>query len=249
MLIVGCVAAVTALAWGYLFYLDRQMSSARQYDRMMAEMGMSMAMPWTTADLLFTFAMWVVMMVGMMAGSAAPVMLLFAGVRARRGGGRVPLIVLIFGLGYLAVWVGFSACATLAQWALHHATMLSPAMAASSPQVGGAILCAAGVYQLTPFKRACLMHCQSPLGFLMTRWRDGMRGALQMGMRHGAYCLGCCWALMCVLFVAGVMNLVWVATLALFVFLEKTGPAGTVVARVAGAAMILLGVLLFAGIQ
>jgi predicted metal-binding membrane protein len=249
ILILGCVAAVTALAWGYLFYLDHQMSSARQYDRMLMEMGMSMATPWTTTDIFFTFAMWVVMMVGMMAGSATPVMLLFAGAHARRGGGRAPLIVLIFGLGYLTVWVGFSACGTLAQWALHDAAMLSPAMAASSPQVGGAILCAAGVYQLTPFKRACLMHCQSPLGFLMTRWRDGAPGALQMGMRHGAYCLGCCWALMGMLFVAGVMNLVWVATLALFVFLEKTGPAGTVVARVAGAAMIVVGVLFFTGIR
>jgi len=248
ILILGYVAAVTVLSWGYLFYLDHQMSSTRQHDKMMMEMGMSMAMPWTTADIFFTFAMWVVMMVGMMAGSALPVMLLFAGAHARRGGGRAPFIVLIFGLGYLTVWVGFSACATLAQWTLHHAAVLSPEMAASSPRIGGAILCAAGVYQLTPFKRACLMRCQSPLGFLMTRWRDGTSGALQMGMRHGAYCLGCCWALMCVLFVVGVMNLVWVATLALFVSFEKIGASGAVVARVAGAAMIVVGVLLFAGI-
>jgi predicted metal-binding membrane protein len=231
----------------YLFYLDHQMLSARQHDKTMMEMGMSMAAPWTTADVLFTFAMWVVMMVGMMAGSSMPVLLLFAGAHARRGGGRAPFIVLMFALGYLAVWVGFSACATLAQWALHHAAVLSPELAASSPKVGGAILCAAGLYQLTPFKRACLMHCQSPLGFLMTRWRDGTPGALQMGMRHGAYCLGCCWALMCVLFVVGVMNLVWVAALALFVILEKSVPSGAVLARAAGAAMIAVGVLLFTG--
>lgn len=247
ILILGCVVAVTTLSWGYLFYLDHQMLSARQHDKMMMEMGMSMAAPWTTADMFFTFAMWVVMMVGMMAGSAVPVILVFAGAHARRGGGRVPFIVLIFVLGYLAVWVGFSACAALAQWALHHAAVLSPEMVASSPQVSGAILCAAGLYQLTPFKRACLMHCQSPLGFLMTRWRDGTLGALQMGMRHGVYCLGCCWALMCVLFVVGVMNLVWVAALALFVFLEKIGPTGAILAHAAGAAMIALGVLLFAG--
>jgi len=150
ILILGYVAAVTVLSWGYLFYLDHQMSSTRQHDKMMMEMGMSMAMPWTTADIFFTFTMWVVMMVGMMAGSALPVMLLFAGAHARRGGGRAPFIVLIFGLGYLTVWVGFSACATLAQWALHHAAVLSPEMAAPSPRIGGAILCAAGVYQLTP---------------------------------------------------------------------------------------------------
>lgn len=216
---------------------------------MMAETAGPMEMPWAAADIFFTFAMWIVMMVGMMTGSASPVMLLFAGAHARRGTRRVPLIVLVFGLGYMVVWVGFSACATLAQWALHHAAMLSPAMAASSPQVGGAILCVAGVYQLTPLKRACLMHCQSPLGFFMTHWRDGTLGALQMGIRHGAYCLGCCWALMCILFAVGVMNLVWVAALALFVLLEKIGPAGTVVARVAGMAMIAAGILLFAGIR
>jgi len=213
----------------------------------MMEMGMSMASPWTTADVLFTFAMWVVMMIGMMAGSAMPVLLLFAGAHNGRGGSRAPFVVPMFALGYLAVWVGFSACATLAQWALHHAAALSPELAASSPRVGGAILCAAGLYQLTPAKRACLRHCRSPLGFLMSHWRDGSAGALQMGMRHGAYCLGCCWALMGILFVVGVMNLVWVAALALFVLLEKVGPAGTALARVAGAAMVVVGVLLFTG--
>jgi predicted metal-binding membrane protein len=101
----------------------------------------------------------------------------------------------------------------------------------------------AGAYQLTPWKGACLTHCRSPLGFLMTHWREGRFGALQMGARHGAYCLGCCWALMCVLFVVGVMNLVWVAALTAFVLLEKAGPAGAIVARVAGAAMVLAGIL------
>ncbi|MCC8400389.1 DUF2182 domain-containing protein [Paraburkholderia sp. MMS20-SJTN17] len=248
ILILGCVAAVVTLSWAFLFYLDHQMSSARQHDQMMMEMGMSMAAPWTAADILFTFAMWVVMMVGMMTGSAMPVLLLFARAHTGRGGSRTPFVVLAFALGYLAVWVGFSACATLAQWALHQAALLSPEMAASSPQVGGAVLCAAGLYQLTPAKRACLTHCRSPLGFLMSHWRDGTTGALQMGMRHGAYCLGCCWALMCVLFVVGVMNLVWVAALALFVFLEKVGPAGVVLARAAGAAMTAAGILLFTGV-
>jgi predicted metal-binding membrane protein len=237
ILIWACLIAITALAWGYLLYLDRQMSPAMEHGRMMAEMGMSMERPWTPADFLFTFAMWVVMMLGMMAGSVAPVILLFAATHARHGGRQMPLTVLIFGMGYVAVWVGFSVCAALAQWALHDAALLSPTMAASSSYVAGAILCVAGAYQLTPLKRACLMHCRSPLGFLMTRWRDGMLGALQMGMRHGAYCLGCCW----VLFVVGVMNLVWVAALALLVLFEKTGPAGGVVARVAGAAMIVAG--------
>jgi predicted metal-binding membrane protein len=215
-----------------------------EHDTMMAEVGMAMDMSWTAADMFFTFAMWAVMMVGMMAGSAAPVLLLFAAAQARHAERGMRLAVLLFGLGYITVWVGFSACAALAQWGLHETAMLSPAMTASSPYLAGAILVVAGAYQLTPWKGACLTQCRSPLGFLMTNWRDGRLGALQMGIRHGAYCLGCCWALMCVLFVVGVMNLIWVATLAAFVLLEKIGPAGTVVARAAGAVMVLAGILL-----
>jgi predicted metal-binding membrane protein len=141
----------------------------------------------------------------------------------------------------LLVWAGFSAVAAVAQWALHETAMLSAAMSASSPYVAGAILVAAGVYQLTPWKGACLQHCRSPLGFLMSNWRDGNLGALRMGFAHGAYCLGCCWALMCVLFVVGVMNLLWVAALTVFVLFEKVGPAGVIVSRTAGVAMIVLG--------
>jgi predicted metal-binding membrane protein len=236
------------LAWTYLVHLDRRMSAAMAYDRMMADMGMTMDMPWGVADVFFTFAMWAVMMVGMMTASAAPVMLLFARMHAGRGAPRAqgaPRVVFAFGGGYLLVWIAFSAGAALAQWALHRAAMLSPAMTTSSGRLGGVILIAAGLYQLTPFKGACLTHCRSPLGFLMSRWRDGMAGALRMGIEHGAYCLGCCWALMCILFVVGVMNLVWVATMTIFVLVEKIGPAGALVARVAGVAMIASGVLVW----
>ncbi len=121
------------------------------------------------------------------------------------------------------------------------------AMAASSPYLKGAILIGAGAYQWTSWKGSCLTHCRSPLGFLMTRWRAGMSGAFHMGVRHGIFCLGCCWALMCVLFAVGVMNLFWVAALTAFVLLEKVGPAGAIAARVAGAAMILLGIVFLAG--
>jgi predicted metal-binding membrane protein len=171
------------------------------------------------------------------------VLLLFGAARAGRAERGVRLAVFLFGLGYAAVWVGFSACAALAQWTLHQAAMLSPAMAASSPRLAAAILVTAGAYQLTPVKGACLTQCRSPLGFLMTNWREGKLGAVQMGLRHGAYCLGCCWALMCVLFVVGVMNLLWVAALTAFVLVEKIGPAGAVVARAAGALMIVSGIL------
>ena len=249
LLISTCLLVLTALAWAYLLHLDRQMSSSMAYDTAMAAMGMPTNRPWAAAEVFFTFLMWTVMMVGMMAGSAAPVLLLFGAAHAKRTEDGVSLAVLMFGLGYVTVWVGFSACAALAQWSLHQAAMLSPAMAASSPRVAGAILLAAGAYQLTPFKGACLTRCRSPLGFLLTNWRDGNRGALEMGVRHGLFCLGCCWMLMCVLYVVGVMNLVWVAVLSVFVLVEKIGPAGAIVARVAGALMIIVGLLFVAGIK
>lgn len=240
-----CLVVLIALAWAYLFHLDREMSAAMEHDRMMAEMGMTMDMPWTAADVLFTFAMWAAMMVGMMVPSASPVLLLFAATYRGRGAQRAPGAAFAFGAGYLMVWTAFSACAALTQSALHRAAMLSPMMTTSSARLSGGILIAAGVYQLTPFKGKCLTHCRTPLGFLMTHWRDGTAGALRMGIAHGAYCLGCCWALMCVLFVVGVMNLVWVAAIAIFVLVEKVGPAGALVARVAGVAMIAFGVYIW----
>ncbi len=198
----------------------------------MMEMGMRMDAPWGATDVFFTFTMWAVMMVGMMSPSAAPVLLLFA---------AVPM----FALGYMTIWVGFSACATLAQWALHQAALLSPMMAVASPRLAGALLIAAGAYQLTPLKRACLRHCQTPLGFLMSHWRDGAGGAFQMGLRHGVYCLGCCWALMCVLFAVGVMNLAWVGVLTAFILLEKMGEGGARVSRIGGVLLVGLGILFF----
>jgi predicted metal-binding membrane protein len=240
-----CLVALIGLSWAYLVFLDRQMASSMTYDAMMAEMGMAMDRSWTRADLFFTFVMWTVMMVGMMAGSAAPVLLLFGRARAGRGKGAVSGAVLTFGLGYVTMWTAFSACAALAQWGLHQAALMSAGMSVANPRVAGAILVGAGIYQLTPVKGACLTHCQSPLGFLLGHWREGSWGAFQMGIRHGAYCLGCCWALMAVLFAVGVMNLFWVAALALFVLLEKIGPAGPPVARASG--VLLIGFGLFVG--
>ena len=232
----ACLVLIAALAWAYLFHLSRGMAYAMAHDSMA---GMFMA--WTASDVFFAFVMWVVMMIAMMAGSAAPMLLLFVRAHQARGQRGALLAGSVFGLGYLAVWTGFSALATLAQWALHQTAMLSSGMAPLSPRLAGAILIGAGAYQWTSLKGACLAHCRSPLGFLLTNWREGTVGALRMGLRHGTYCLGCCWALMCVLFAVGVMNLAWVAVLTAFVFLEKIGPAGALVARTAGAAMMLAG--------
>ena len=220
------------------------MSTSSEADTMMAKMGMVMDQPWVARDIFFTFVMWAVMMVGMMTATATPVLLLFAGTQAGRAERGVAPGVMAFALGYIIVWLGFSVFAAVAQWALHEAGLMSSTMAASSTRLAGAILILAGAYQLTSFKGGCLAQCQSPLGFLMSNWRDGASGALRMGLRHGAFCLGCCWALMGVLFVVGVMNLAWVGVLTVFIFLEKIGSIGARVARVGGAILIASGIFL-----
>jgi predicted metal-binding membrane protein len=240
ILISAAVGLITLLAWAYLIHLDRQMTAGAEYDKAMAAMGMTSSTAWTAIDALFAFNMWAVMMVGMMAPAAMPVLMLFAIAHAKRGEPE-RLAVFIFGTGYVAVWCGFSAAAVLVQWILQQRAMLTSAMAAAGPRLAGAILVAVGLYQLTSWKSRCLSNCRSPLGFLMTNWRDGKLGAFRMGLLHGADCLGCCWALMCALFVVGVMNLLWVATLTAFVLLEKVGPAGATIARIAGVVMIMLG--------
>ena len=148
----------------------------------------------------------------------------------------------IFLLGYLVVWTGFSALTAIAQWVLHARALLSPMMVSTSPMLGGILLVGAGIFQWTPLKNACLTHCRSPLSFLMTGWREGKLGAFVMGLKHGAYCTGCCWMLMALLFVAGVMNLWWIAVIAVFVLLEKVAPRGLFVGKVAGVLLAAWGV-------
>ena len=154
----------------------------------------------------------------------------------------------MFLAGYLVVWATFSVLATAAQWGLHTVSMLSPMMAITSPLLGGVLLLAAGVYQWTPLKHACLSKCRSPLGFVLNEWREGGWGAFLMGLKHGAYCTGCCWSLMVLLLVAGVMNLLWVAAIAGLVLLEKVAPAGDRLGRVAGAVLVGWGVWMVAGV-
>jgi predicted metal-binding membrane protein len=244
ILIIVSVVIITLLAWIYLIEIDHRMKPGTedaQAMAAMAAMGMPVSGGWTAADALFAFVMWSVMMIGMMAPAAIPLLLLFASAETKRNKRGAWFLVLMFGFGYAAVWTGFSAGAALVQWLLQQIAMLTTALQAASPRLSGGILLAVGISQLTPWKSTCLTHCRSPLGFLMTNWRDGTLGAFRMGLNHGVYCLGCCWALMCVLFVVGVMNLLWVAALTIFVLLEKVGPAGTTVARIAGVAMILVG--------
>ena len=152
----------------------------------------------------------------------------------------------IFVSGYVAMWTLFSAAATIAQWGLDEAALLSPMMVTTSPALGAGLLIAAGLYQLTPVKKACLRHCRAPAYFISEHWRPGASGAFRMGLEHGAFCLGCCWVLMGLLFFGGVMSLLWIAGITLFVLLEKIIPHGVLGGRLAGVAMIAAGVTVFA---
>ena len=237
--VVGAIVLLTLLAWAYLFHLHAQMAGATAHAGAMRAMGMSMHQPWTMPDVGFAFVMWVVMMAGMMSPSAVPVLLVVAKAASARGeSSRTPVV---FGAGYFAVWTGFSAAATLAQWMLHDAALLSPSMAAVSPRVAGIVLVLAGLYQMTPEKRACLQHCRNPIDFLMMHWRPGAAGSFGLGVHHGWFCLGCCWALMIVLFAVGLMNLAWVAAISAVVLLEKTAWGGVALARITGLLLILVG--------
>ncbi len=231
------LAVITLLAWAYIAYLARDMQTGMA---MSSNMAMPLMQSWGAVDFALMFVMWAVMMTAMMVPTAAPMILVYASLNRRRRDPQ-PLLTstAVFLLGYLVLWSGFAALATVAQWSLQMGALLSPMMVSASPILGGALLLAAGVFQLSPIKYACLANCRTPIGFLMTEWRDGPRGALVMGLRHGLYCLGCCWILMSLLFVLGVMNLLWIAALAGFVLVEKVVPRGRLVSRLSG--LVLIG--------
>ncbi len=236
MMIVAALVLLTGISWLYLVDLAASMGGD-----MGQAVGASLS-TWSASQFGLMFVMWWVMMVGMMVPSAAPMILMFATINRRRRERDEPFVATaVFGVGYLLAWGVFSLVATSAQWGLEEAALLSPMMVSTSSVLGGVLFIAAGVYQWTPLKYACLRNCRSPLGFIMTRWRDGPLGSLRMGVEHGAYCLGCCWSIMALLFVGGVMNLLWVAAIAAFVFVEKLFPAGELVARVAGVLMMAAG--------
>lgn len=236
VLIIG-IALVVVASWGYLVYQDWAMQHMDIVDMVMPGLG-----PWSAADLLLTFAMWAIMMVAMMLPTAVPMLLVYRRALMARTSGAHPVVLTgIFATGYLAAWTAFSSIVTLAHWGLHASAAISPGMTITLPALGGAFLIAAGVYQWTPLKRACLTHCRSPLVFLSRFWRNGRAGALAMGFRHGVFCTGCCWLLMAMLFVVGVMNLFWIAAITAFVLAEKVLPNGQWLARAGGLALIAWG--------
>ena len=238
-LVVLALFSLSALAWTYLVVMARQMAVGDMTLMGMGTMTMSQ-MPWSLLTFLLMFIMWSVMMVGMMVPSAAPMVLLFARVQRRKLADQAPTArIAAFTAGYLLIWTSFSLIATGLQWALTELRLLSPMMESTSQFLVVGVLLMAGIYQLTPLKLACLKQCQSPIGFLTMHWKDGISGALSMGIEHGMYCLGCCWLLMALLFVGGVMNLIWVALIATFVLLEKVAPKGEIIGRVGGVLLIV----------
>lgn len=208
----------------------------------MAHSAMMQPAVWTPSYAVLMFFMWWVMMVAMMLPSASPMVLLFARIQRSQKEKGVPFVpTSIFTMGYLVTWGIFSVLAAGAQWGFEHVGLLSAMLVSTSGLFAGIVLLIAGIYQLTPLKHACLKHCQSPLQFIMHHWRNGTAGAFRMGVEHGAFCLGCCWFLMALLFVGGVMNLYWIVGLAVFVFLEKTIPVGHWLGALTGIGLIVWG--------
>jgi predicted metal-binding membrane protein len=238
--VLGSLALVVVLAWAWLW-----LGAGIDMEEMDMGGGQIMLMPpeWSLSYGFVVFAMWTVMMVAMMLPSAAPVTLLVANIARNRAasGDRAGAGAVFFVIGYLAVWTGFAAAATSLQWALDEAGLMSDTMALASRIAAGVVLIVAGIYQWTPLKEACLRHCRSPLQFLLFHWREGRLGALKSGIGHGAYCLGCCWMLMALLFVGGIMNLAWIAAIALLVLIEKTVPRGAWLGRAIGVLLVVWG--------
>ncbi len=266
LVVVIALVAVIALSWAYVLAGAGMGMSAFEMTRMTQPVGVSdSAQPsmqglstgdkaiggmmdnggWTVGYTTVIFFMWWVMMFGMMLPSAAPLLLLFARMMRKEKNKGAPYVPTgVFALGYVIMWAAFSAIATGAQWGLEASGLLSGIMVGTSAVLGAGLLIAAGVWQLTPWKNACLRHCRSPIGFLSAHWRPGRTGAFRMGLVHGAFCLGCCWFLMALLFYGGVMNLYWIIGLALYILIEKLLPAGTRIGQLTGVVLIAWGVVL-----
>lgn len=230
--IIGSLTGVAVLCWMYLWDMARDMCCLR-------------VAVWDAAYFWMMFLMWAIMMVGMMLPSAAPMILIYAAVARKAARNRTPVASTgAFTAGYLLMWVVFSLFATIAQEQLDKFALLSPLMVANSPALGATILIAAGIYQQLPVKDQCLKHCRGPIHFISEHWKPGVGGALRMGVEHGGFCIGCCWVLMLLLFVGGVMNILWIAAITIFVLLEKILPLGEHGGRLIGVLMVLAGAIM-----
>jgi predicted metal-binding membrane protein len=239
--VVVALSIVTVLSWAWIVVGSGLELSALDMTRMPRDMAMEPA-TWTPAYAALIFAMWWIMMMGMMLPSAAPMVLIFARIsRRERNAGRSWVPTGIFAAGYIVMWGAFSIVAAGAQFVLEESGLLSGMMVTTATWLAAVLLIAAGLWQVTPIKHACLRQCRSPVGFLADHWRPGWNGSFRMGVVHGAYCLGCCWFLMALLFFGGVMNLWWIGGLALLVLIEKISPAGPLIGYGIGLVLICWG--------
>jgi predicted metal-binding membrane protein len=251
LIVITALSALALLAWAYVIHLAAQMEMGGMdmTGYRMATTGSEMVMlpasqPWTATEFIYTLVMWVIMMIGMMIPSAAPIILLYARVgRHAIARGKPFASTGWFLSGYLIAWTGFSVAATTAQWILERARLLTPAMAGASATMGSVVLITAGVYQWTRLKESCLTQCRSPIEFVQRNggFRQDSFGSLRLGMAHGIYCVGCCWALMALLFVGGIMNVLWIAAIAILVLAEKVLPGYRMLPRLAGSVLIVAG--------
>ena len=238
--VIALITAIAGAGWLYLIYMEWAMANMHLVDMWMPPQAGARA--WSAYDLLMLLLMWVLMMAAMMLPSSLPMALIYASIRKGRLQKKqptAPVVLLI--AGYVGAWSVYSLAVSVLQWWLHESALLNPMMDSRSYLLSGLILIGAGLYQWTPAKQACLNNCRSPLGFFMTSWRDGYYGTFRMGLHHGLYCTGCCWALMAILFAVGVMNMLWIVVLALFVLLEKTLLPPVAGRIVTGIALIVWG--------
>ncbi len=246
IVLVSVLVIVLGASWYTIAGIGMNMSAV-EMTRMARPIGEPMQMPvdrpWSLPYALLIFLMWWVMMIAMMTPSAAPVVLLFLALkRVGADKANAARLSLLFLAGYLIAWGGFSLLATLAQWGLEQVGLSDgPMMTVRSKAFAGFVLIAAGLYQLSSLKSACLRHCQSPARFLAEHNRPGASGAFSMGVIHGTFCLGCCWALMLLLFVGGIMNLYWIVAIAIYVALEKLLPRARWLIPATGIGLIATG--------
>ncbi len=244
------LAALTALAWSYILWLaaatdpGAMISSDMRMIPSLARDLVPARAPWSLVEAAYVFAMWAALMVAMMTPSAAPLILVHERVgEPAADQGKLFLATGWLVAGYLLAWLGLALAATIAQWGLDSAALLNPKMAGVSRVFAGVVLIVAGLYQWTPIKNVCLAQCQSPMTFIQQHggFRCGPAGAVRLGLRYGAYCAGSCWALMALLFVGGVMNVLWIAAISAFVLIEMIVPTGKLVSRVAGSGLLVAG--------
>ena len=243
VIIVSALLVICILSWVYIIYLYKQMAVMNMDAAFFA---MPMTPSWTIVDFALLFVMWFVMMIAMMTPAVAPLTLIFTMINRQRQQQNRPFVNTAYLItGYFLVWAAFSLAATSLQWLLQHVSLLNPEMKTTDKIVGSLILIAAGIFQLTPLKQTCLQNCRTPLVFVNRHWREGKRAALRMGIQNGFYCLGCCWMLMVLLFVAGIMNLLWVALIAVFVLVEKVAPSIKWLSYATGLVLIVYGIIYF----